>query len=162
MPSEFSLGIYHTAKMNNLCNMRNNNFMIIRYMIYGLLGMNMEIFWTGLSGIRFHSKNLIGHTSVWMFFVYGLAVVVLEPVHNLISDQNWFFRGCVYTMLIFAIEFTTGYLLRIFGIEAWNYTTPLSILGLIRLDYAPAWFIAGMIFEQLHNLLIRYNIGAFK
>lgn len=136
--------------------------MIIRYVIYGLLGMNMEIFWTGISGAAHGSKNLIGHTSVWMFFIYGLAVLVLEPVHNLISDQNWFLRGCVYTIVIFAIEFTTGYILRLFGIEPWHYTNQLSILGLIRLDYAPAWFAVGLIFEQFHKLLLNYHIGIFK
>lgn len=133
--------------------------MIIRYIIYGLLGMNMEIFWTSLSGIGSTSNNLIGHTSVWMFFVYGLAVFVLEPVHNLIIDQNWFFRGCVYTTLIFVIEFVAGSALRMFNVEAWNYTNDLAVLGLIRLDYAPAWFAVGFIFEFLYNFLYKYNVG---
>ena len=91
--------------------------MLIRYIIYGLLGMNMEIFWTSLSGIKSGSHNLIGHTSIWMFFIYGLAVVIMEPIHNLIADQNWFLRGCVWASVIFVIEFTTGGILRLFQIE---------------------------------------------
>lgn len=133
--------------------------MLIRYIIYGLLGMNMEIIWTSLSGIRDNSHNLIGHTSLWMFFIYGLAVLILEPVHNLILDQNWFFRGCVYTALIFAIEFVAGSALRLIGVEAWNYTNDLAVLGLIRLDYAPVWFAVGFIFEFFYNFLLKYNIG---
>ncbi len=136
--------------------------MIIRYIIYGLLGMNIEIFWTGMSGITHGSRDLIGHTSVWMFFIYGLAVVALEPIHNLIADQNWFFRGCVYTLAIFTIEFISGYVLRLIGIEAWNYTGEMSVLGLIRLDYAPAWFAVGLLFERIHNLLLQYHVGVFK
>lgn len=132
--------------------------MLLRYMIYGLLGMNMEIFWTGLSQIGSGSKNLIGHTSIWMFFIYGTAVIILEPLHNLVSDQNWFIRGCVYTTAIFAIEFLSGYLLKLIGVEAWRYTSPLSVIGLIRLDYAPAWFAVGLIFERLHTLLLKINI----
>lgn len=133
--------------------------MLIRYIIYGLIGMNMEIFWTGLSEIRMHSKNLVGHTSLWMFLIYGLAAFTLEPLHNLIQNENIFFRGCSYATIIFLIEFFSGYILRLFGIEAWHYTTPLSVMGLIRLDYAPIWFIVGLIFEKIHIVLLNTHIG---
>ncbi len=133
--------------------------MLIRYIIYGLLGMNMEIFWTGISQLNTGSKNLVGHTSIWMFFIYGLAVLIMEPIHNLIAAQNWFLRGCVWTTVIFVIEFTTGLILRLLNIEAWRYDGAFSILGLIRLDYAPVWFAVGLIFERLHNLLVTYQIG---
>ena len=133
--------------------------MLIRYIIYGLLGMNMEIFWTGISQLNTGSINLVGHTSIWMFFIYGLAVLIMEPIHNLIADQNWFLRGCVWTTVIFVIEFTTGLILRLLNIEAWRYDGAFSILGLIRLDYAPVWFAVGLIFERLHNLLVTYQIG---
>ncbi len=121
--------------------------------------MNMEIVWTGLTQFNAKSKNLMGHTSLWMFFIYGLAVLIMEPLHNLIADQNWFLRGCVWTSVIFAIEFLTGSILRFFGIEAWYYTGEFSIMGLIRIDYAPVWFAVGLIFERLHSLLISYNVG---
>ncbi len=133
--------------------------MIIRCIIYGLLGMNMEVFWTGLAPAGEKTVNFIGHTSVWMFFIYGLAAVVLEPVRYLISNQNWFLRGCVWATLIFAIEFLSGGLLRLFGIEAWRYTGEFSVLGLIRLDYAPVWFAVGLLFERVCDLLAAYNIG---
>ena len=29
-----------------------------------------------------------------------------------------------------------------------------SIRGLIRLDYAPAWFVLGLFFERLHRILV--------
>jgi len=37
----------------------------------------------------------------------------------------------------------------------WDYSgkTPYSVLGLIRLDYAPAWFVLGLLFERLHDWL---------
>lgn len=133
--------------------------MLIRYIIYGLLGMNMEIFWTGLAPGGEKTLNFIGHTSIWMFFIYGLAAFVLEPVHRLIGSENWFLRGCVWASVIFALEFISGGLLRLFGIEAWRYTGGLSVMGLIRLDYAPVWFAVGLIFERVHDLLVAYNIG---
>ncbi len=121
--------------------------------------MNMEIIWTGLAPAGGKTANLIGHTSIWMFFIYGLAAVVLEPVHSLISGRSWFLRGCVWSTLIFAIEFLSGGLLRLFGIEPWRYTGDFSVLGLIRLDYAPVWFAVGLLFERIHDLLTAYNIG---
>lgn len=128
--------------------------MLIRYIIYGLVGMNMEVIWTGISQINNGSKNFVGHTSLWMFFIYGLAVLILEPIHTLIAGHNIFVRGCVWVTVIFAIEFVSGGVLRLFGIEAWRYSGDMAVLGLIRLDYAPAWFAVGLIFEKLHNALI--------
>lgn len=132
--------------------------MLMRYIIYGLLGWNMEIIWTGLTSFHKGNFNLIGHTSIWMFFIYGLAFL-LEPVHHWIAHLHWFIRGCIWMVLIFAIEFVTGYLLRIMGISAWVYDGKFSILGLIRLDYAPLWFVVGLFFEKLHFLLLTYHIG---
>lgn len=119
----------------------------------------MEIIWTGLSSAADGSRNLMGHTSVWMFFIYGAAVFLLEPVHARIGGLHWFLRGCVWTLLIFAIELITGLLLKFAGIQAWEYTGAMSVLGVIRLDYAPLWFAVGLIFERVHNLLIAYRIG---
>lgn len=133
--------------------------MLIRYIIYGFLGWNVEIIWTGFTSLTTGSKNLIGHTSVWMFFIYGAAVFLLEPIHYKIAPLNWFLRGCIWTVLIFAIEMASGLVLKFLGIEAWNYDCPASVLGVIRLDYAPLWFSLGLIFEKIHNLLLSYNIG---
>lgn len=133
--------------------------MLIRYIIYGLLGWNMEIIWTGLSSALQGSRNLIGHTSIWMFFIYGLAVFLLEPVHNMIGGLHWFWRGCIWTLFIFCIEFFSGMLLKAMGIHAWHYHCTTAILGVIRLDYAPLWFVVGLIFEKIHHLLLSYHVG---
>lgn len=60
-------------------------------------------------------------------------------------------------ILIFAVEFTSGLLLRkILGVCPWNYTNNLlSIYGVITLSYIPVWFTAGLIFEKMHDALIQ-------
>lgn len=133
--------------------------MITRFIIYGAVGWNIEILWTGIGSALRKNPNLMGHTSLWMFFIYGSAVFIFEPVHEIIAEYNFLVRGCVWTVLIFAVETTAGAVLCLFGIEAWHYNTALSVYGLIRLDYFPAWFAVGMLFERLHDILIRYNIG---
>ncbi len=133
--------------------------MLIRYFIYGLLGWNIEVIWTGLGSLLSGNPNLMGHTSLWMFFIYGLAAFVLEPIHNRIAPWRWYLRGLVWTALIFAIEFVAGMLLQLLGIQAWHYTGVFSVLGVIRLDYAPAWFVVGLLFERVHNTLLKYGVG---
>ena len=133
--------------------------MLIRFIIYGLLGWNMEVIWTGFAEILHGSPNLIGHTSLWMFFIYGSASFLLEPIHTRIRRLHWLLRGCIWAGLIFAIEFISGTLLKLIGITAWNYTGTFAVLGVIRLDYFPAWAAAGLIFKKIHDMLVRYNIG---
>jgi uncharacterized membrane protein len=133
--------------------------MMIRFLIYGLAGWCMEIFWTGLGSLICGDVKLQGWTYIWMFPIYGLAIF-FEPVHNKIREWPIILRGGVYTFLIFLIEFSTGWLLKsITGVCPWDYSgTTYSISGFIRLDYGPAWFAAGLMFEKLHDALIVINI----
>nr|WP_204618352.1 hypothetical protein [Desulforadius tongensis] len=128
-----------------------------RFFIYGLLGWGLEVFWTGFESALSGDPRLTAHTYLWMFPIYGLAVF-LEPLHNAIRRYPWFIRGMVWVLVIFALEYSTGGLIRLItGYSPWNYsgTSPWEIHGLIRLDMAPLWFITGFIFEQVHDYLTR-------
>ncbi|NLM97876.1 MAG: hypothetical protein GX175_09775 [Halanaerobiaceae bacterium] len=133
--------------------------MITRFFVYGLAGWCMEIFWTGLGSLVRGEAELRGWTYLWMFPIYGLAIL-MEPIHNQIRDWPFYLRGIVYVFFIFMIEYTTGWILRnTISLCPWDYShSAYSINGLIRLDYAPAWFAAGLIFEKIHDLLLRINI----
>lgn len=133
--------------------------MLKRFAIYGFIGWCLEIIWTGLTSVKGGSIDLVGHTSVWMFFIYGSAVFIFEPVFKKISDCNVFVRGIVWTELIFLIEFISGLILLLLGIEAWYYDSAFSVWGLIRLDYAPLWFVVGLMFERVHLYLERIGVG---
>lgn len=78
-----------------------------------------------------------------------------EPIHDRIRAWPVIIRGGVYTLLIFIIEYLAGWTLQnIIGVCPWDYgDSTFSIDGFIRLDYAPAWFAAGLIFERIHDLL---------
>lgn len=126
-----------------------------RFIIYGLLGFCVEVLWTGFGSLLSGDIKLTGSTYIWMFFIYGFAVF-LEPIHNRIRHLSFVIRGGVYMFLIFGIEFFTGMLLRkILGVCPWNYVSePMSIWGIITLSYAPVWFMAGLLFEKMHDFLI--------
>lgn len=131
--------------------------MIFRFLIYGLLGWGLEVFWTGLESGLAGDPRLRSTTYLWMFPIYGLAVF-LEPVHDRIRNWNWFFRGLVWVIIIWAIEYGAGGTIRLLtGYSPWDYTgkTPWQIDGLIRLDMAPLWFVTGFLFERAHDFLER-------
>lgn len=119
----------------------------------------MEIIWTGVGSLISGDLTLEGVTNLWMFFIYGSAVF-LEPVHDMISRWLWIFRGIIWVLIIWGIEYASGLILiNILGIYPWHYTGRFAVDGLIRLDYGPAWFIAGLVFERIHKTLDLYEIA---
>jgi uncharacterized membrane protein len=133
--------------------------MIKRFLIYGLIGWCVEIIWTGFGSMLSGDITLEGFTDLLMFFIYGLAVF-LEPIHDIIHKWRWYFRGVIWVILIWGIEYTTGLLLgNIIGVPPWVYDGRFAVDHLIRLDYAPAWFVAGLIFERIHYRLDALRIG---
>lgn len=133
--------------------------MIKRFFIYGLVGWGMGVVWTGLGSLFNGDLRLESFTNLWMFFIYGSAVF-LEPIHDTISKWRWPVRGFMWVILIWGIEYTSGFLLtNLLGVSPWVYDGAFAVDSLVRLDYAPAWFIAGMIFERLHYTLDAYGIA---
>lgn len=93
--------------------------------------------------------KLIGNTSIWMFPIYGMASF-LGPICRFIQNANILIRGTVYMLSIFTAEYITGYILKKRDMCPWDYSkAKYNINGLIRLDYAPLWFIVGLIFEKI-------------
>lgn len=129
--------------------------MIKRFLLYGITGWCMEIIWTGLGSALQGDLRLASHTYLWMFLIYGLAVF-LETLHDAIRECSWQVRGLIWMIVIVSLEYFTGFLLdTIVGACPWDYSknAPLSLYGYIRLDYFPVWFMAGLLFERLHDFL---------
>ena len=115
----------------------------------GILGWGMEILWTGLDSFRRRDYKLTGHSSLWMFPIYGCAAVI-APLSVKLSSFPFFYRGILYTAGFYLVEFISGSFLKQFGMCPWDYSgVPLQCHGVIRLDYAPLWFTAGLIFEKI-------------
>lgn len=115
----------------------------------GILGWCMEIIFTAIDSFRKRQLTLKGNTSVWMFPIYGMAAF-LAPVCRLLKNKTIFVRGITYAGLIFVGEYISGSFLKKKGFCPWDYSkAKWNINGLIRLDYAPNWFLAGLIFERL-------------
>ena len=130
---------------------------VARFAAYGAAGSLVESAFTSVRlSIHGGRPALSGPSTAWMLPIYGLSLPLLEPVHDRIRSRPAWQRGAVYAGGIFAVEAAAGWMLRrATGNCPWDYTgrSPLSVAGLIRLDYAPFWALAGLGAERLHDLL---------
>lgn len=115
----------------------------------GLTGWCIEIMFTAGGALRRRDMTLRGNTSLWMFPIYGCAAI-LAPISRLLRRKPAWFRGVTYMSLIYTAEFFTGQLLKHRALCPWDYGRSRWNVGrVIRLDYAPCWFAAGLLFERL-------------
>ncbi|NLK36409.1 MAG: hypothetical protein GX301_13420 [Gracilibacteraceae bacterium] len=129
-----------------------------RFVVYGLAGWIAETIFTGLGSLIKGDLTMHTRSYIWMFPIYGL-MILLEPVHDNIRNTPVVVRGGVYTIIIFGIEFITGWILKeLIGECPWNYSSlPYSIDGIITLSFIPVWFFGGLLFEKLHDYLMRFR-----
>src|SRR5437879_7879638 len=100
--------------------------MLIRFILYGLLGWCVELFWTAIIE-KWEGKQkdwgLRGHSYLWMFPIYGLISPLFEPLHNALRSFPWFMRGTTYVLGIWAIEYITGFIIKkSTGSCRWSYS----------------------------------------
>lgn len=119
------------------------------FLLCGIIGWCTEIVFTALQSLRRRDFRLLGITSLWMFPIYGLGSLLLLP-YKLIKNCSLFIRGTVYTLCIFLGEFFSGQLLSKIHACPWNYEkSRLNVKKVIRLDYAPLWFLFGLLLEKI-------------
>lgn len=114
----------------------------------GMLGWCIEVLWTGLGSFFQHDPKLMGFSSLRMFPIYGMASL-FAPLSRCLKKCRTVTRGLVYMLCIFLVEYTSGTFLKKRNCCPWDYSdAPLSIGGVIRLDYAPLWFLTGLFYER--------------
>ena len=124
--------------------------MITRFLLFGVIGWCLEILWTGFGSLFRGDFSMSSKTSVWMFFIYGSAALFQPLIHGIIK-YPLFIRGSIYVLFIFLIEFIVGYVMTRLQACPWDYShAKLNVMGIIRLDYAPLWFLVGVLFEYTH------------
>lgn len=135
---------------------RGHTFFMIIFFV--CLGITTEVFFTAfmalLNNEPFCNKPLIsmtGHTYVWMAFIYGLIPILgLLFHHNVVHWKIWF-RLPFYVVLLYFVEFCSGYILRaLTGSCPWEYKDGWNIMGLIQLQFIPAWLFFTWMVERLY------------
>ena len=118
-------------------------------MICGFTGWCLEILFTAFDSFRKRELTLMGKTSLWMFPIYGMASM-MSPLCHAMKGKNVFLRGSVYTACIFLTEYGTGSLLKKKDCCPWDYSSSkANYKGIVRFDYAPLWFLVGLMYEKM-------------
>lgn len=87
---------------------------------------------------------------------YRLGGIALEISKELMCDIPLLLRAAGMTIIIYTIEFVSGAVLHLLiGKCPWKYVNPsnhtevhkLSILGFVRIDYIPYWYILSLLFD---------------
>lgn len=115
----------------------------------GITGWCIEIMFTACNNLRRREMTLKGTTSLWMFPIYGTGALI-GPLSRALKKHSVAFRGTIYMLLIFTVEFCCGRFLTRHRLCPWNYAKAgWNIREVIRLDYAPCWFLTGLLFEKM-------------
>jgi uncharacterized membrane protein len=130
---------------------------LVRFGIYGILGLATEVVFTaGHTAIATRGRRIDGHTSAWMFPVYGLIQPLFEPAHDAMRGRfRAPARASAYAAGFLAVEYATGRLYRrVLGRAPWDYShARWNLDGLIRADYAVAWALAGLALERVDDAI---------
>ncbi len=130
-------------------------FMII---VFSCLGITTEVVFTAFQNLINNTapcgkplSSLAGDSYVWMIFIYALIPILGHYFYDRIKVYNIIYRLIIYVLLIYIVEFSAGFILQtILGSCPWKYTSGCHIMGLIRLDYFPAWALFCWLVERLY------------
>lgn len=127
-----------------------------RVIAYGFLGVLIEVVFTGCSSLIRRNWNATSTTYLWMIPIYGFGGWLMETTNHAFDLPGWI-SAVIYTVEIFAVEFVSGFILRK-AIKRcpWDYGAgKYTIMGLIRLDYFPFWYILSLGAHYFHPIIIR-------
>lgn len=129
--------------------------------LFACIGITTEVVFTSFSNLAVslfeHSPvswALTGKTYVWMFFIYALIPFLFKIFNPLVEGKSFLFKVFLAIVFIYVVEFSSGLLLKILiGYCPWEYKEGIHIMGLIRLDYLPAWIVFAVLVIKIYELL---------
>jgi len=126
---------------------------VARFVLFALLGLLLEVFFTAAHELASGNWNMHGRTSPWMMLDYGLLGVAVMPLGRAMARRGVPLAGraFVYMLGIFGIEYVSGLAFNAFGLVIWDYSDKAyNLHGQITLLYAPFWFALGLVVESLY------------
>ncbi len=120
--------------------------------VYGLMGLLIEVIFTGLySVIVERNKQARSTTSLWMSVIYAIGGLGVDLLRSHVSTALFI---PLAVLLIYVLEFSYGWTLRQFGIIPWNYKlSKWAPYGLINFKYLPFWTALVVGFNVVRSLL---------
>ena len=133
---------------------------LILFLIFSFFGVGVEVFFSSIHNyIRYRDIALKGRSYLWMFILYGLWGIIIEPLYNLIKNAPFLIRGFIYLVVIFIGELGYGYFLKLLIKKCpWEYKGKWTIKGIVNLLYLPFWLVFGFISELIYLKFISIYI----
>lgn len=127
-----------------------------KLVVYGCLGLLIEVFFTGIGSLIRRHWDAAGKTYLWMLPIYGFTALMLEGLSEALP-WPFYLKAFAYVPIIYGIEAVSGWTIRhIIGRIPWDYgSSRLSPMGLINLRYAPFWLLLAMAFDPITNFLTK-------
>jgi uncharacterized membrane protein len=135
-----------------------------RFFVYGLMGLCVECCFTSVMDLASGAGDLRlkGYSYLWMHPIWGATLLLSEVLMGGLRRRglNRVTRSLIAMAASFAIEYSAGTLLiAAVGRCPWDYSgSPWSVHGLIRLDYAPLWFMCGWTCEPITSFVRRIRV----
>lgn len=127
-----------------------------RATLLACVGVAAEVVFTALHEPS-DRRRLIGYSYAWMLPIYTMLYPGFSFLIPRVGGWAWPLRAPLYAALIMAGELVSGLLLRATVGEApWekNYRGKRwCVMGLVRLDYFPAWVAVSLVFERAFRLI---------
>lgn len=134
---------------------------LVRFYIYAIHGFVTEVLFTAAWEFVVNLNwKFPGNTSLWSLPIYGTSTLVIETMYLRLNKRvPLLVRGVIYVIWGYGWEFSTGWVLKQFNACPWDYT-PFDgdFMGLVTLEYAPAWYIGCILAEQF---LIKYSLQLY-
>lgn len=123
---------------------------VSNFIFFGVVGLLVEIIFTAL---RKRSISLVGHTSLWMFPIYGVGLTYgFDLIHYLI--ENNLLRWLSYPIWIWIVEILFGRIFFKLNIKAWDYRylpDKFHWRGVISFAHFPIWIVFGIFIELIRG-----------
>ncbi|MDC0712178.1 hypothetical protein POL68_27170 [Stigmatella sp. ncwal1] len=136
-----------------------------RFIVYGLIGWCIECLFTSLVDLATGAGDLRlrGYSYLWMHPIWGVGLLLGEQLVGVMkrAGLSRLPRAALGMVLCFSVEYLTGaVLVAVLGLCPWDYSASwASVHGLIRLDYAPYWFMCALMCEFLFTIVGRVHLG---
>ena len=132
-------------------------------LIYGALGLLLEVTFTGIRSIIRRDWAAPATTYLWMPLVYGPAGLTLHMLSSAF-DLPLLVKALIYTLVIYCFEFVGGLVLAGLtdilqavlggtngGDVPWHYDDTMAPMGIVNFRYFPLWFALAMCFERIDS-----------
>jgi len=122
--------------------------------IYGCLGLLIEVFFTGIGSLIRKHWDATAKTYLWMCLVYGFTALILETISDAIT-WPFYLKAFIYVPIIYGAEALSAWVLKmIIGRVPWDYgVSHWTPMGFINLKYAPYWLLLAMAFDPIASFL---------